>query len=98
MPLSEAQIQEAMKGAVAHYTSNLVRVKDVGGVLTQLASGRVRLDFAVGGDMLEGVKEFQKAYLANDKWVSALLANKDPFIVKAQLTHAIEAAVADLPL
>ncbi len=98
MPLSEAQLQEVARGAVEHYAANLKRVKDVGGVLTQLSSGRVRLDFAVGGNLLEGVKEFQKAYLANDKWVAALLANKDPFIVKAQLEHAIDAAVAPLPL
>ncbi len=36
------------------------------------------MDFAIGPEKVEGVKEFRKARIADDKWVDSLIKNADP--------------------
>ncbi len=96
--LTPEKLEQVQRAAVEHYSRNLERLKTIGAVLSEIRTGTVNVDFVIGPEKVEGVKEFRKARIADDKWVDSLIKNADPLITKKQYELAIEQAVLPLPL
>ncbi len=96
--LTPEKLEQVQRAAVEHYRRNLEKLKSIGAVLSEIRTGTVNVDFVTGPEKVEGVKEFRKARIADDKWVEGLINNGDPLITKKQYEVAIEQAVPPPPL
>jgi hypothetical protein len=65
--LTPEKLEQVQRAAVEHYQRNLERLKTIGAVLTEPRTGTVNVDFVIGPEKVEGVKEFKKARIADDK-------------------------------
>ena len=96
--LTPEQMADLREKARAVYAKHVATLKNAGFVLEETESRRVRAILHVGGETLQPIPPFPKAYLADANWTPRFLRNQDAFITKAQVVAIVEEAVADLPL